>query len=124
MVRYPSSPKLGRPRNHEQETSLTNKKNDEIQTGGDSPAFGPPGKLAERVGDALGGGSALERLLTNISGNLRKLVARKEEEEDEQAIVDEWKLMAKAVDRICLIVFVGSSVILIVVLGSEMLRRN
>ncbi|XP_071785863.1 neuronal acetylcholine receptor subunit alpha-7-like [Asterias amurensis] len=124
MVRYPSSPKLGRNtatlERGEQETSLTKR----TDSGGESPGSARQGRVAERDANPVGNSSALEKLLINISGDLRKLVVRKEADEEEQEIVDEWKLLAKAVDRICLIVFVLSSLILTVVLGSEMMRRN
>ena len=124
MVRYPSSPKLGRNtatlERGEQETSLTKR----TDPGGESPGSARQGRVAERDANPVGNSSALEKLLINISGDLRKLVVRKEADEEEQEIVDEWKLLAKAVDRICLIVFVLSSLILTVVLGSEMMRRN
>ncbi|XP_038070406.1 neuronal acetylcholine receptor subunit beta-2-like [Patiria miniata] len=121
MVRYPSSPKLGRPVSRDRSKEQVGEAGETgLQTTLDivSPLGAP-----RQDGAAHGASPALERLLTNISGDLKKLVEHKEEEKEEEAIVDEWKLLAKAVDRIFLFMFVGASILLTVVLGSEMLRR-
>ncbi|XP_072024685.1 neuronal acetylcholine receptor subunit alpha-7-like [Amphiura filiformis] len=66
----------------------------------------------------------IERQLRSISSNLQHLVDHHREKDEEDDILDEWKVLATAVDRLCLIIFLTGSLILMFTLTMELVRRT
>lgn len=66
----------------------------------------------------------IEKQLMSISENLQNLVDHHRDMDNENDVLDEWKMLATAIDRLCLYIFLVGSIILFVILGAELLRRS
>ena len=68
--------------------------------------------------------NSIEKQLRSIAANLQHLVDHHQENDEENEILDEWKWLATAVDRLCLILFLSASLILVITLAAELMGRN
>ena len=66
----------------------------------------------------------IAKQLKSISTNLQHLVDHHRDMDNEADVLDEWKLLATAVDRLCLYIFLCGSIILFLILGMELIRRG
>ena len=66
----------------------------------------------------------IEKQLVAISENLQHLVDHHRDMDNENDVLDEWKMLATAIDRLCLYIFLVGSIILFLILGAELVRRS
>ena len=66
----------------------------------------------------------IAKQLKSISTNLQHLVDHHRDMDNEAEVLDEWKLLATAIDRLCLYAFLCGSIILFTILGMELIRRG
>ena len=67
--------------------------------------------------------SAIKRQLGTISEDVHAIVEHRQEEDEKEATISEWRQIAHAFDRFGLLLFILATIILAIILDSE-LKKN